>query len=71
MDKLGQDNQDLGKMAQMEGPDLVKVELVEQLDQEVLVNQHLAKEDQMEGSGLAKKVQMEKQHLVDQLDQDN
>ena len=71
MDKLGQDNQDLGKMAQMEGPDLVKVELVEQLDQEELGNQDLVKEDQMEGSGLAKKVQMEKQHLVDQLDQDN
>ena len=60
VNKIGQDNQDLGKMAQMEGLDLVKVELVEQLDQEELGNQDLVKEDQMEGLGLAKKVQMEK-----------
>ena len=53
LDKLGQDNQDLGKMAQMEEPDLVKVVLVDQLDQEVLGIRDLAKMDQMEDLGLA------------------
>ena len=75
MDKLGQDNQDLSKMAQMEVPDLVKVEPVDLLHQGVLDSQDLAKEDQMEDLGLAKMVQMEKYHLgkvsqADQLDQE-
>ena len=49
-------------MAQVEGPDLVKVELVDQSDQEVLGNQDPAKVDQMVGSGLVRMVQMDKYH---------